>query len=92
MPFEKRIIDQAVDFEFFPDKKLKICSADDLIVMKGFAGRDKDFSDIRGIVIKQKGNLNEDYVLEFLTQLADLKEEPELIDKVKDIFNKYRDV
>lgn len=89
MPFEQKIIDRSLNFEFFPGKKIRICCAEDLIVMKGFAGRDKDFTDIKGVVVKQKEKINEDYVLTFLSELAELKEEPELVLKVQEIFRKY---
>jgi hypothetical protein len=61
---------------------LQTCSAEDLIVHKAFAGRDRDWLDIEGILLVQKGRLNLNQVVEELNPLLALKEEPESLGKL----------
>ncbi len=55
--FEKQVIDRATPFAFANDVTLLTVSADDLVVMKSFAGRDQDWLDVKGIVGTQNLNL-----------------------------------
>jgi hypothetical protein len=42
-----------------PGVALVTCSAEDLIVFKAFAGRERDWLDIEGIALRQRGRLDE---------------------------------
>jgi hypothetical protein len=55
---------------------LVTCSAEDLIVMKAFAARPKDWLDVEGIIVRQTGGLDWAYVERHLRPLAELKEAP----------------
>jgi hypothetical protein len=77
MPFEARTVDRASHFVVAPGAALLTCSAEDLIVFKVFAGRAKDWLDVEGIVLRQRGKLNADQIWEELTPLLELKETPE---------------
>jgi hypothetical protein len=57
-------------------------TAEDLIVLKAFADRPKDWLDIDGILIRQSASLDWDYVRAQLAPLAELKDAPELVDKL----------
>ena len=48
------------------------CSAEDLVVFKAFASRDKDWLDIEGIVLRQAGKLDERLIWQELQPLVDL--------------------
>lgn len=83
LPFEQQMIERASLFCFCKDcEPLITCSAEDLIVLKAFADRMKDWADIEGILDRQKKHLDLDYVIEQLTPLCELKEEPEIIEKL----------
>ena len=58
LPFEIDMMKRATPFEFAPGYILPTCSAEDLFVMKAFAGRAQDWLDIRGVAVKQAGKLN----------------------------------
>jgi hypothetical protein len=47
----------------------------DQIVLKAFAGRDRDWADIEGIIMRQTGQLDEAPVFQELLPLLALKEE-----------------
>jgi predicted nucleotidyltransferase len=77
------MIQKATPFKFSPDCSLITCSAEDLIVLKAFADRPKDWNDVETIAMRQENNLNIEYITEQLTPLCDLKESPEIIVKLK---------
>lgn len=83
LPFEERAIGRSSGFEFYPGMVLRTCSAEDLIVMKAFAGREHDWGDVKGIVARQSGTLNWELVLSELRPLCELKESPEIVKKIE---------
>ena len=82
--FEKQIIDRATPFAYSDTITLRTVSADDLVVMKSFAGRDQDWLDVRGIVATQR--LNRPWILEQLTLLSELQVENEALPRLKELF------
>ena len=74
-------------FLFQPDCPLMTCSAEDLIFLKAFANRNKDWSDIESIIVKQGNKLNVKYINKQLFPLCELKEEPEIMDRLNDLLN-----
>ena len=86
LPFEEEIIERATVFQFEPECSLLTCSAEDLVILKAFAERSKDWNDIEGIVMKHGQNLDTGYIVERLAPLCDLKESPEIISKLQKIF------
>jgi len=76
-PFELELIGRAQVIAFGPDLLLPIISASDLVVMKAFAGRSHDWSDIEGILVRSANQLNWTLIEELLVPLLQLKEEPE---------------
>ncbi len=87
LEFEEEMIRGATPFLYAPDCSLTTCSAEDLIVLKAFADRAKDWGDIESIVLRQGSTLDTGYILSRLTPLCDLKETPEIIEKLKIIFS-----
>ena len=82
-PFEQRAVEQSSLYEYVKGCKLRTCSAEDLIVFKAFADRGQDWVDIWGILERQKGKLDIDYILENLHPLCELKEAPEIEERLK---------
>ena len=79
LPFEESIVARSSLFAFLPKTLLRTCSAEDLVVLKAFAARPKDWLDVEGIIIRQTGKLDWDYIQRQLQPLAELKEEPQLM-------------
>jgi len=77
IPFEQRMIDRASAFAFAPGVSLITCSAEDLVVLKAFAGRPRDWNAIEGVLICQTANLDWAYINEQLLPLCELKEDPD---------------
>jgi hypothetical protein len=72
MPFEEHAVRRASDFAIGKDAVIRTCSAEDLIVLKAFAARDKDWLDIRGIVKRRAAALDRELIWTELTPLLEL--------------------
>lgn len=75
LPFESRVIARATPFKFTEAVAIATCSAEDLVVLKAFAGRPQDWLDIEGVVVRQGTTLDRALVLEELTPLLALKDD-----------------
>ena len=75
-PFEERSVARATPWSW-AGGSLLTCSAEDLLVLKAFAGRDRDWADVESILIRQHGGLNLDLVRSELAPLLELKQETE---------------
>jgi hypothetical protein len=82
MPFEERIVARASRCSFAPGAALTTCSAEDLIVLKAFANRDKDWLDVDGVILRQADQLDVPLIWQELDPLVELKEEPEIRDRL----------
>lgn len=79
LPFEESMIQRATSFAYTPECDLITCSAEDLIVLKAFANRSKDWLDVEGIVIRQGDCLDVPYIFSQLTPFCELKDEGQKI-------------
>jgi len=83
LPFEELMIERSSLFNFPPEVPLRTCSAEDLIVLKAFAGRGQDWIDVERIIVRQTGKLDWDYVFDQLRPLAELKEAPQILEQLE---------
>lgn len=88
LPFEIRTIERASAFEIGNGQKLITCSAEDLVVHKSFASRDQDWVDVRNVLEKQRGKLNFPQIYEELTPLAELKDAPDIVERLRKLVAK----
>ncbi len=75
IPFEIRSIERASAFDIGDAKALTICSAEDLLVHKLIANREKDWIDIEGVLVRQWRKLNLDQVRSEVQPLLELRED-----------------
>jgi hypothetical protein len=90
--FEERMIERASRYRLAEAAALITCSAEDLVVLKAFAGRDRDWADIEGILQRQAGRLDADLVWRELEPLLTLKEDgsTDAADKLRRLFRETR--
>jgi len=81
LPFEARVIARSSLWTIGDDTVLRTCSAEDLLVMKCFAARDKDWADVTSILERLGPHLDLDLVREELQPLVTAKEEPEIFEQ-----------
>jgi hypothetical protein len=82
LPFEEQIIARASRFRYAPKVTLVTASAEDLVVLKAFADRDKDWLDIRGVIARQRDKLDWELIHRELKVLCDLKDDPSPLEKL----------
>lgn len=75
LPLEERIVQRASPYVIEDPIVLTTCSAEDLVVLKAFAGREKDWLDVEGIVLRQGEKLDRVLVWRELEPLLELKED-----------------
>ncbi len=83
LPFEEDAVARSSLFTYPPDVPLRTCSAEDLIVLKAFADRPKDWVDVDGILLRQASTIDWDYVYLQLAPLVELKEAPEILERLE---------
>jgi hypothetical protein len=83
LPFEQLAVERATPFEFLPDVVLVTCSAEDLIVLKSFADRPRDWVDVEGVIVRQRSALDWTYVERHLRPLVELKESPDILARLR---------
>lgn len=76
LPFEERAAGRASDHRLGVGASVRVCGAEDLVVMKAFAGRDRDWADIEGIARRQGRRLDVELVMRELEPLLAAKEAP----------------
>ena len=86
--FEEEMIARASYFNFSTDCSLITCSAEDLIILKVFSDRMRDWIDVEGIVSRQADKLDIDLIIEKLKMLCQIKGNLNLIKKFKNILKK----
>jgi hypothetical protein len=79
LDYERVLVSRSTWYSFSPALELRTCSAEDLIVMKAFAERERDWADIEGVVTRQSGKLDWLYIETQLTPLSEAKESPEIL-------------
>lgn len=84
-PFEEKVIARASPFRFAEGVLLTTASAEDLLILKAFAGREQDWVDVQGIVTRQRNQVDWNYILAELTALSELKGDGESLERLQEI-------
>jgi len=85
IPFEEKIIEHAQDIEYLPGLSLRICSAEDLVILKSFADRLQDWADVESVIDERENTLDWSYVNGELETLCALKESTDILKKLRDL-------
>ena len=83
IPYEERAVARATAHDLGSGTPLRTCSAEDLIVMKTFAGRDQDWLDVRGVIARTGSDLDTELVMTEAADLLALKDEPTAIVRLR---------
>lgn len=82
-PFEEASIERASAWKVSDAVTLTTCSAEDLVIHKVFASRDRDWSDVESILVRQHGRLILAHIRTQLPPLLELKDDLESFDKLE---------
>ena len=88
LDFEHRCIERASEFDFGPGLSLLTCSAEDLVILKVFAGRGQDWVDVENVLIRQRRPLDWILIVDELKPLLELREPPENLNKLGEVRSK----
>ena len=66
--------------------EIKVISPEDLIIHKWIAQRPVDLEDIKWIIEKNKTTLDKSYIKNWVSQIADATEQPDLYARLKELF------
>ena len=83
LPFEELAVQRSSVFTFPIDVPLRTCSAEDLVVLKAFADRPKDWVDVEGVIMRQSDTMDWSYIYAQLAPLVELKEAPEILEQLE---------
>lgn len=83
LPFEERVVGRASYYRYLPHTCLNTCSAEDLIVLKAFADRPRDWSDIEGVLIRGGRQLVWATIAAELRPLCEAKEAPHILPRLQ---------
>ncbi len=86
LDFESRAVQRSSPWHV-GEVSLLTCGAEDLVVHKAFAGRDRDWLDVEGVVVRQGEALDRDRVLDELGPLLALKGSPDDIERLRAVFD-----
>lgn len=89
MPYELGVIERSAQELVRPGISIRLCNASDLVIMKAFANRPRDWQDIRGILIRSGARLDRNRIRAELSILADLKEEPEIMAQIDQLLSEH---
>ena len=83
LPFEERVVGRATFYRFLADARLNTCSAEDLIVLKAFADRSRDWADIEGVLLRTGHRLAWETIEAELGPLCDAKKAPHILPRLR---------
>lgn len=89
LPYEERVMTRSSRWFVDPGLSLTTCSAEDLVVLKAFAGRVLDWRDVEGIIVRQGPSLDRALVREELRPLLELKEDEDAAGRLELLFTKH---
>ena len=85
IPFEERCVARASDWALALGSILHTCSAEDLIVLKAFASRPRDWLDIESVHVRMGAALNWEQIFEEFAPLAEVRDLPGVLEKLQQI-------
>ena len=84
--YERQAIQRAVvaDIMGIP---ARVCTAEDLVIHKSIANRDKDWLDVSSILERQKDNFDMKYLRKWLKEFAEALENPEILSRFEKLYS-----
>jgi hypothetical protein len=87
--FDELLIARASTVELLPGYSARVCSAEDLIILKLIAMRPHDQADVVSVVQRQGDKLDDDYVLNWLNKFEKALDDSTLIREYQRIKERY---
>jgi hypothetical protein len=85
--YEEMIIERAIPRDF-GGWTARVCSAEDLIIQKAVASRDKDWLDVQALLAERQDELDYAYIEYWLAEFAQALESAEILDKYRTLMKR----
>lgn len=86
LEYEKIAIERAVEVEISKNNRVKVCTAEDLVIHKSISEREKDWQDIEGILLRRGSLLDNSYILNWLSQFASALDKPGILKRFEELW------
>ena len=83
--YEKEAVRRAATTEIF-GIPTRVCTAEDFIIHKVIANREKDWLDVPQVLYRQRGKLDIKYIRHWLMQFAEALETPEMLTRFEELY------
>ena len=87
--FDEMLIARARNVELSPDRIVRVCSPEDLVVLKMIAFRPQDQIDVANVVQRQGKKLDDDYILDWLGKFEKALDDSTLVREYRQIKERY---
>lgn len=92
LDYEKKAIERAVEVEVSKNNRVRVCTAEDLIIHKALSEREKDWQDIEGILLRRGNLLDKKYILNWLSQFVSALDKPGIQKRFEELWKKIVEV
>ncbi len=92
LDYEKKAIERAVEVEISKNNRVRVCTAEDLIIHKALSEREKDWQDIEGILLRRGHLLDKKYILSWLSQFVSALDKPGIQKRFEELWKKIVEV
>lgn len=89
IPFEERVISRSLQVSYSDGVNLRICSAEDLVTLKCFADRARDWADVEGILRRRAEQLDWSLIDQELQELRELKGASDSVEKLAQLRKRF---
>jgi predicted nucleotidyltransferase len=87
--YEDYVMDRSQIIEIEKGNSVRICSAEDLIIHKAVAGRQRDLEDIKGIIFRNGDSIEIEYIREWLKEFSLILETDEVLNRFENYLKEY---
>ncbi len=88
LPYEQRVFSRSVSWKPDSQRQLRICSAEDLVVLKSLAGRPQDWIDVANILVRCEKSLNRSLILQELSELVQLADDFTAMPRLQELLDR----
>lgn len=82
--YDTEIMNRAVEREV-SGRSIWFSSAEDLVVQKMIANRDRDWVDVEALLVSQRGRIDLGFIRSWAGQFAEALDRPELVDRLEEL-------
>jgi hypothetical protein len=88
--YDEVLISRAKDVELASGKRVRVCTAEDLIIQKVIATRPQDMVDVEAVIIRQADRLDDAYILKWLRDFEKAIDDSTLVREYQRLRDKHR--